>query len=139
MEDLKLLIRDNYEDLARLMDQTIHFLETRSVGSKAVYTVTLVLEEILTNIVKYAFDERGDNEIVVSMRLHGRYLQIEFVDSGRNFDPLAVPPPSPAESILECDEGGLGIHLVRKSAEHVEYRRQGDKNILLVVVNLDVE
>jgi len=139
MEELKLLMRDDYEELARLIDQADHFLQSRSVPPKGIYITTLVLEEILTNIVKYAFDENGQHDITVLMKLQQDDLLIEFVDAGREFDPLSAPSPVLADSILDCDEGGLGIHLVRKSVESMEYRRDGEKNVLSVKIDLRPE
>ena len=112
------------------MREANEFLEIRSVSAPTVYKAGLVLEEILTNIIKYAFDDRSVHEIRVLLSLSDTALTVEFVDDGREFNPLSLPEPKLCHSISDCNEGGLGILLVRKMSESVEYRRDQGKNIL---------
>jgi len=53
-------------------------------------------------------------------------------DDGQPFDPLAVPEPDTAKSLEERTIGGLGIHLVRKLMDNLEYKRQGERNLLIM-------
>ena len=99
---------------------------------EAVYGVELVLEEVLSNVAKYAYapGSRGFVELDVE-NWEGTVL-LRFADSGPPFDPLSVPPPPP---ILSRERpGGLGISLVRSIASAVRYRREGDRNVLEVEI-----
>ena len=53
-------------------------------------------------------------------------------DDGRPFNPLNVPEPDTKQLLEVRPIGGLGIHLVRKLIDELEYRRQNDKNILIM-------
>jgi serine/threonine-protein kinase RsbW len=53
-------------------------------------------------------------------------------DDGRPFDPLKVPEPDIRTSVHERTMGGLGIHLVRKVMDGLEYKRQANRNFLIM-------
>jgi anti-sigma regulatory factor (Ser/Thr protein kinase) len=136
MKQINLLMRNNLKELAALIDKASAFLESQSLPGPAFYKANLVMEEVLTNIVKYAFDDVSEHEISVLLAVTDADLMIRFVDDGRNFDPLAVPPPAMKESLEESSEGGLGVYLVRKSVNSIEYSRDQSKNILTTRISL---
>jgi serine/threonine-protein kinase RsbW len=57
-------------------------------------------------------------------------------DDGKPFNPLDAPEPDTNQLLEERPIGGLGIHLVRKNVDELEYRRQKDKNILIMKLKL---
>jgi anti-sigma regulatory factor (Ser/Thr protein kinase) len=57
-------------------------------------------------------------------------LRIEVEDDGRPFDPLAHSAPDLSQPLDKRPVGGMGIHMIRKSMDRVEYRRADGKNIL---------
>ena len=59
-----------------------------------------------------------------------RKLRISFSDSGRAFDPLAEPEKDVKESVAEKKVGGLGLFMVRKMMDSVEYKRENGCNNL---------
>jgi anti-sigma regulatory factor (Ser/Thr protein kinase) len=130
MKQINLSMQNNLKDLAVLMNQASAFLESQSLPETVVYRANLVMEEVLTNVVKYAFEDTAEHEINVELSVNDDDLAIRFEDDGREFDPLAVPPPVTKKSLEEADVGGLGVYLVRKSLSSIEYRRDRSKNVL---------
>ena len=63
-------------------------------------------------------------------------LTITFTDTGVAYDPLAAKEPDLAAPLEERQLGGLGIFLVRKFMDSIEYRREDEKNILVLKKNL---
>ena len=57
---------------------------------------------------------------------------MEFEDRGREFNPLEIEEPDLDTPIENRQLGGLGIHLVRQMMDEAKYRREGDKNILML-------
>ena len=139
MKQINLLMRNNLMELAALIDKASAFLQSQSLPGPAFYKANLVLEEVLTNIVKYAFEDASEHEIGVVLAVNDADLMIRFVDDGRDFDPLAVPPPAMKESLEESSEGGLGVYLVRKSVNSMEYSRDQSKNVLTTRISLRAE
>jgi anti-sigma regulatory factor (Ser/Thr protein kinase) len=136
MKQINLSMQNNLKDLAALMNQASAFLESRSLPGTVVYKANLVMEEVLTNIVKYAFEDASEHEISVLLSVCHDDLAIRFEDDGREFDPLAVPPPVTKKSLEEADVGGLGVYLVRKSVDSIEYRRDQFRNVLETRISL---
>lgn len=124
-------------DLAATLERADAFLDSLALPTEIGYKVKLILEEMLTNIVKYAFSDEEAHRVGVGLIADDTELTLEFVDDGHPFDPLAVPQPRLKNSILQCREGGLGIHLVRQTADAMAYRRDEDKNIVTVTVRID--
>ncbi|MCR5485445.1 MAG: ATP-binding protein, partial [Clostridiales bacterium] len=59
-------------------------------------------------------------------------IKMTFCDRGVAFDPLAKDDPDITASADERQIGGLGIFMVKKSMDKVEYKRENDKNILTI-------
>jgi serine/threonine-protein kinase RsbW len=99
--------------------------------------IDLVLEELLTNVIQYAYpDEGGDIEVKCFIEAPACFC-ITIQDWGRAFDPLARETPCVSTDVCERPVGGLGIYLVRHKADAVCYQRQGDRNVLKICFNLD--
>jgi len=96
--------------------------------------VTVLLEELVTNLYRHGLVERsGGCTAEIALSLEQDRLSIEFSDNGKPFDPLAQPLPDldvPAESRLP---GKLGLHLLRAFVDEASYRRKGDRNVLQMV------
>lgn len=137
-DELHRFIGNKVEDLEKFIQEVNVFLEHRVIPPRTVYNVNLVLEEALTNIIKYGFDDQVEHRISVQLVLDLQQVRIEIIDEGREFNPLSAPPPVMKESIHDCAEGGLGIHLVRQVAETMEYERKADTNVLRLTIKVEV-
>jgi len=128
--ETQLFMVNTVKDLNRLMDEATTFLESHGLPEAVLYKAHLVLEEVLTNIMKYAFDDERTHTIGVRVALRPDELSIEFDDDGRAFDPVFLPPPHLGDSIEQARIGGLGVHLVRQTVDSMEYHRESSRNIL---------
>jgi serine/threonine-protein kinase RsbW len=90
----------------------------------------LALEEILANIISYGYADDREHEITVSLDAQPGEVRVDVEDDGRPFNPLESPEPYTGDSLEDRPVGGLGIHLVRALMDGLEYRRQGDRNLL---------
>jgi serine/threonine-protein kinase RsbW len=91
----------------------------------------LVLEELFTNVARYAYEqpESGDVEVVYRVEAPGRLL-VQISDSGRDFNPLASDPPDFSRGLADRPVGGLGIFLVKSIAESISYHREAGRNTI---------
>lgn len=93
----------------------------------------LVLEELFTNVIKYGRAEDAvATTIGVTLALEGGELTIEFNDDGPPFDPLIAALPDLERPIADRPIGGLGLHILRSLVDHARYRREGDRNYLVL-------
>jgi anti-sigma regulatory factor (Ser/Thr protein kinase) len=130
--EVKLTVKNRIEDLLRVNSIFESFATQHDIGGRLRYHLLVSIEEILTNIIKYGFDEQGVHPIHITFRLVLENVEMEFEDRGREFNPLEVEEPNLETAIEDRQLGGLGIHLVKKMVDVAEYRREGDRNILLL-------
>ena len=86
------------------------------------------------NIAHYAYHpDIGD--ATIRCQVGGDPLQviIQFLDHGRPFNPLEREGPDTSLSAEDRDIGGLGILMVKKSMDQVEYAYEDGKNILTIL------
>ena len=129
---LSISFQNDMQELTHVLQLVNVFLEPRELQSKLVYAVNLILEEILVNIIKYGYDHEDSREIEVRIGVEEEEVALTVVDDGKEFNPLTVPPPDHSKSAMERIEEGLGLHFVRHMRNAMEYRREGDKNILSI-------
>ena len=95
-------------------------------------TVNLVIEEAFSNIVFYAYEPGQKGKIDISLYVEGEMLVIELRDTGKPFDPTAAQDPDTTLPAEKREIGGLGIFLVKKMTDRVEYRREENENVLVI-------
>jgi len=127
-ESLSLQMTNSEYELIALLRDAEAFLRQRGLNERAIYIVNVVLEEVLTNILKYAYEDSGEHLIRVELALGEQDVRIIVKDDGRQFDPLSVPQPRMNEPISDCQPGGLGIHLIRNFSDSTEYVREDNLN-----------
>jgi anti-sigma regulatory factor (Ser/Thr protein kinase) len=104
-------------------------LETRS-------TVNVVLEELVTNIIKYGYQGQPGQAIYVEIALRPGVLVLSVEDNAPPFNPLLAPEPDLKVPLHQRKPGGVGLHLVRKLMDHLDYQRTGGKNKLSMIKRL---
>jgi anti-sigma regulatory factor (Ser/Thr protein kinase) len=125
-------LRNRAAELERVQHDLAGFLEGEGVDEAIRGELRLVCEEVLVNIISYAFADGAEERIEVVASIASGRVVIEFRDGGRPFDPLRAPAPDLDRADGERPIGGLGIHLVRQLADRVEYRRLADVNLLRI-------
>ena len=130
--EVKITVKNRIEDLLRVNSVFESFATQHEIGGRLRYHLLVSIEEILTNIIKYGFDEEGVHPIHITFRHINEKGEMEFEDRGREFNPLEISEPDLDTPIENRQLGGLGIHLVKKMMDEAKYRREGDRNILML-------
>jgi anti-sigma regulatory factor (Ser/Thr protein kinase) len=130
--EVKVTVKNRIEDLLRVNALFESFATQHDISGRLRYHLLVSIEEILTNIIKYGFDEAGVHPIHITFRRVEDQIEMEFEDRGREFNPLEIGEPDLDSPIEDRQLGGLGIHLVKKMVDEAKYRREGDRNILLL-------
>lgn len=98
--------------------------------------IELVLEELLTNIVHYAYP-RGPGDVEVSYFLEDQLrFCLSLRDWGRSFNLLEKGPPDLGPDLDRRPIGGLGVFLARQLADKIEYRYEDGANRVTLCFNL---
>lgn len=133
---VELVLLNRPSEIARLQDQLEALARQFDLPPKTLHDVQLAVEEHLTNILNYGFDDQGEHQIKVRASITAIELRIEVEDDARPFDPLKHPVPDLSQPLDARPVGGLGIHMMRKSVDRLEYRWVDGKNILVMVKQL---
>ena len=108
-------------------------LEAADCPMKAQMQIDMAVDELFSNIAHYAYgDATGDAAVSFEFDPQTRMVSVTFEDSGVPYDPLKKTDPDVSLSAEEREVGGLGIFLVKKTMDAMEYKRQNDRNVLTI-------
>ena len=82
----------------------------------------VAVDEACTNSMEHAYDGQPDGEVRVCCYVECDDFVVRVTDYGRSFDPSAVAPPDLSSPIEDRPIGGLGLFLMRRLMDGVEYR-----------------
>ena len=124
------------ENLETVMDFVNSFLEEHDCGMKKQMQVELCIEEVFVNIASYAYPE-GTGYADVAVSCEDGEATFVFKDSGVAYNPLEKADPDITLSAEDRQIGGLGIFLVKKNMDSVEYSNEDGMNILTMKKRID--
>jgi serine/threonine-protein kinase RsbW len=135
---VKVLRIDNQiDELVKVEFFLNELAEDWSLSESLVFSLNLALEETLTNIIDYGFDDDGKHTIEIYFKKSDNELSISIIDDGYEFDPTLVADPDITVSAEDRSIGGLGIFLIRKIMDKVEYQRKENRNYLTLTKNIE--
>ena len=136
MASISIALTNNRYELVRLAEVVERFGAEQRLPDDTLTNVNLVLDEIVSNVIKYGGAGNAAGAIDVSLVLEGERLTIDVSDDGIAFNPLEAKPPDLDLPIMERPVGGLGIHIVRALTETATYRRESDRNHLSMTMRV---
>ena len=108
-------------------------LETVACPLRAQMQIDVAVDELFSNISRYAYaPETGEATVRFAYDDMEKAVLITFIDSGVPFNPLERSAPDTHGPLERRSIGGLGIHLVRKTMDGMEYEYKDGKNILTI-------
>lgn len=128
-------LRNDLAELGPLAAAVESYCEQHDLPPPVIFAANLVVEEMVSNVIKYGYDDEGPHEIEVSIGVNADRVVITVADDGHPFDPLAAPTPDTSVPLADRTVGGLGIHLVRKNVTSMRYRREANRNVLEMVID----
>jgi serine/threonine-protein kinase RsbW len=127
-------IESDFQALKGLMEAAEEFLQGQGVDAQAIFRINLTLEEIVTNIIKFGNNE-AEHKIDVAVNVGAEAVEAVIIDEGYEFNPVLHQRQQPSEILTERATGGLGIYLIKKLLDNMNYRREGHRNIIEVKAN----
>ncbi len=121
------------DHLPMFLDHVRRTAEVAGITNAQAARLELAVEEALVNVCHYAYAaplRTGTLRCHVVVQPDG--LQVEIIDEGPPFDPLAQANPDTALGLDQREPGGLGILLIKKLVSEVSYCRVGDQNVLTI-------
>jgi anti-sigma regulatory factor (Ser/Thr protein kinase) len=127
-DQLTLRVKNAFAEIPAANEAAARWLADRHASPAADYLANLAIEELVTNCIKHGYDDQGEHVIEITLKLSINELVLTVTDDGHSFNPLDLPEPDTHVPVEDRPIGGLGIHLLRKMSDRMEYERKGGKN-----------
>ena len=121
LSELKTLCR-HLEDCGNMME----------LPQKCLLQINLGLDELFTNIISYGFEDESEHQIKFTLAKAEETLVVQVEDDGIPFNPLDAAGPGVVRDLDSINIGGLGIHLVKKVMDDIDYQRVEGKNKIIL-------
>jgi len=129
-------LKNDLSEINRLANIVLKFGKHNNLDEEIVGDLRLVLDEIVTNIISYGYENNTDQQICICICYKDDEISVEVKDEGKPFNPIEAPGPDIEKPFEERETGGLGIYIVRKLMDELEYRSIEGKNILIMKKHL---
>ena len=127
---LHVVLTNEISEVQRLKTSFVEYGKTHRLSNELIQDIHLVLEEAVSNIIFYGYDEKAEeSRIDIHADLKGGTLVIEIRDDAKPFNPLEASGPDLEIPFDDREIGGMGIHLIRTLMDDLEYTRSKGKNI----------
>ena len=117
-------------ELPRLAVEVARLGREHDLPEAVVSDLTLALEEAVSNVIRHGYGDRPDGLISVMFRATGESIVATVEDAALGFDPLKHPEPDLSVPVEARPEGGMGVYLIKRLMDEVDYRRNDGRNVL---------
>ena len=129
-------IKNQVDELERVNQFVEEIGEELGLDMELQMNLNLVMEEMVSNVIFYAYPEGKDEEIELVAESNGKELTFVLSDKGKEFDPTLKDDADPNVNPAERDIGGMGIYIVKNIMNQVTYQRLEGKNLLTMKKNI---
>ena len=129
-------IKNHVEELEKVNQFVEEICEELGLDMELQMNLNLVMEEMVSNVIFYAYPEGTPEEIELTAESDGKELTFVLSDSGIEFDPTAKEDADPDVNPMDRDIGGMGIYIVKNIMNKVTYQRLEGKNLLTMQKNI---
>jgi len=131
-----LKVINKIDELSVMVDFLDELGQLWNLPPPLVMSLNLVLEEALTNIIFYGYDDKEEHTIEIRFEKLKDQISVSIMDDGHEYDPTIKPDPDLTLPLEERQIGGLGILFIKKIMDSVRYERKENKNYLILTKQL---
>lgn len=129
---MELELKNDIKEIIKIEKELEKYGALEKLPEKTLLDLNLALEELVTNIISYSYDDNSEHLITVTFARRGDLITVTITDDGLPFNPLDHPAPTKNNTIEELEPGGLGIHLIKKLTDSLHYSRHKNFNIVTI-------
>ena len=130
----ELLVKSTTDNLAAIRDFVKSAANQSGFSEDSTGKIILAVDEACTNIIKHAYKYSPEGNILIKIKFNDPKFSISITDDGSHFDPNKVPEPDLREYYKQKRVGGLGMFLIKKLMDEVNYSTLGgNKNQVILV------
>ena len=125
--------RDQVDTVRKFFDD---YSKENKLTEKTVHDIQMALDELLTNIVNYGYEDSDEHKIDVRFGINDDAVRVEIIDDSKPYNILEQENPDISLSVEDKPIGGLGIFLIKKLMSNVDYYTEEGKNHLVMTEEL---
>ena len=133
----ELRIKNQMAELEKVNQFIEEISEELGLSMELTMNLNLVVEEMVVNVISYAYPEGSDAEIELLAKSDGKELTLVLSDQGREFDPTMKESANMNANPAERDLGGMGIFIVKNIMNKVTYQRLEGRNLLTMIKSIN--
>jgi anti-sigma regulatory factor (Ser/Thr protein kinase) len=134
---MKIVIRNQISEISRVNEIFQESSKPWNLSLRMEAQMDLILDELLSNIIKYAYTDDDPHEIEINIECKDNKIFLNIVDDGIEFNPLDYPEPDLNPNLSERQIGGLGIHIIKNLTHRFIYNRVNGYNIQKIIKHID--
>jgi anti-sigma regulatory factor (Ser/Thr protein kinase) len=123
-----IVIRNNIADIAALTTAMERVGAEHSMPEKSLFQLQVALDEIVSNVIKYAWPRAGAHDIEIRITAREDGVEVEIIDDGRMFDPRDAPKRDKPLPGQRPQVGGVGVQMTKQLVDRIDYARIGNRN-----------
>jgi len=131
-----LRLASRLSELPRLAVEVARLGREHGLPEEVVSDLTLALEEAVSNVIRHGYGDRPDGLISVTFRATGESIVVTVEDAAVGFDPLKHPEPDLSVPVEARPAGGMGVYLIKRLMDEVDYRVYDGRNVLTLTKRL---
>lgn len=130
-------IKNKISELEKVAQFVEEIGEELGLSMELQMNLNLVMEEMVTNVIFYAYPQDEEADIELLAKSDGKELTFVLSDQGKEFDPTAKEDADLDVNPAERELGGMGIFIVKNIMNKVTYQRLEGKNLLTMTKGLE--
>ena len=125
-------VSSSSEYLREVRNFVQHFVQQFDVNKKDLDEIILAVDEAYTNIIKHAYNNDPNQTVKIELGTSTDILWVQLSDTGFHFNADEYQPPDLLKRIKNKQRGGMGVYLINKLMDSVEYSSAGKTNTILM-------
>ncbi len=129
-------INNDFDELEKIQSFITELGKNHNIGTKNISHIQLALEELIVNIISYAYEDQKTHQIQLKVELSQNKLILCLSNQGKAFNPVTYKSTNTHTNLRERTLGGVGVLLARNLVDDMSYSYQNDTNQLTLIKNL---
>ncbi len=129
----KITIGCSKNELIKVRQFTSDMLEEHHVPDLQAHKLVLAVDEVCANLIIHANDCNPDNQIEFKVDFKPKQIIFTFKDKGVGFDINEYESPSMDELVSARRQGGIGLILVKRIMDKIEFSTEKNHNICRLI------
>jgi len=127
---LRVRLDSRLAEIERLAGEITRLGQAHGLPGETVFDLNLALEEAVSNIIRHGYAGREGHGVSVTVHFAGEWVAATVEDDAAPFDPSKHPEPDLTVPLEDRLDGGMGVYLIRRLMDEVDYRREEGRNVL---------